>query len=137
MGEDHPDPLTAMNNLALAYKAAGQVDRAILLLEQVLPARRAKLGEGHPHTLSTQMNLVLCYEQARRFQDAELLLRETVGSAGRSRPRNDRIYSDSLALLGRCLIRERKSAEALPILRQCLAMKEKAQPDDQTTANTR
>ena len=87
MGEDHPETLTATNNLAMAYQLFGQVDRAIALHEKVLKARQAKLGEGHADTISSQMNLARSLQKAQRYQDAELLLRRTVESAGRGQPR--------------------------------------------------
>ena len=43
----------------------------------------------------------------------------------------------ALAALGSNLIQQKKWAEAEPILRECLAIREKAQPDDWNTFNTR
>ena len=137
LGDDHPDTLGSMNNLAGAYFAAGQFDRAIPLFEQVLKAAQAKLGEDHPNTLLVQRNLARTYEKAQRGQDAELLYQKTVEAAGRQKPRNARFYSDSLAMLGRYLIRQGKHAEAVAVLRECLEIKEKTQPGDWTTAAAR
>jgi len=137
LGEGHPDTLNSMNNLAVSYRDAGQLDRAIPLLEQTLNAQRAKLGEDHPDTLATRKNLARAYEKAHRDQDAEALYRVVVDASGRSKPRNDRFYTDSLAALGGCLIRQQKFADAVPILRNCLDIKEKTQLDDWTTANAR
>ena len=38
LGADHPDTLTALNNLADAYQVAGRTADAIALLEQVRDA---------------------------------------------------------------------------------------------------
>ena len=48
LGPDHPDTLTARNNLAIAYRGAGRPDEAISLHEQALAARERVLGPDHP-----------------------------------------------------------------------------------------
>jgi tetratricopeptide (TPR) repeat protein len=45
LGEDHPETLKALNNLAVAYQSAGQLTRAVPLLEQVLKTAR-ETGRG-------------------------------------------------------------------------------------------
>jgi hypothetical protein len=57
LGEDHPDTLTSRNNLAGAYQAAGDLDRAIPLLEATLSDCRRALGEDHPLTSTVRRNL--------------------------------------------------------------------------------
>jgi tetratricopeptide (TPR) repeat protein len=46
LGADHPDTLTTLHNLALAYQDAGRLDEAIRLFEQVRDAEVAKLAPG-------------------------------------------------------------------------------------------
>ena len=75
-----PDTLLTQNNLAPAYQAVGQVDRAIALLEQTLAARAAKLGADHPSTLSTQNNLALAYQAAGRLDRAIALFERTLAA---------------------------------------------------------
>ncbi|MEE1735004.1 tetratricopeptide repeat protein, partial [Streptomyces sp. BE147] len=48
LSEDHPDTLTAHNNLACAYESAGDLDRAIPLFEQTLSDTVQVLGKAHP-----------------------------------------------------------------------------------------
>ncbi|WP_206641287.1 tetratricopeptide repeat protein [Nonomuraea polychroma] len=43
LGPDHPDTLNSRNNLAYAYQAAGDLDRAISLWVQPVPG-----GVDHP-----------------------------------------------------------------------------------------
>jgi serine/threonine protein kinase len=50
-GREHPNTLGAMHRTANAYHAAGRLDDALRLREQVLPLRRAVLGPEHPDTL--------------------------------------------------------------------------------------
>ena len=56
-----------MNNLAVAYQAAGKLDRALPLYEETLALRKAKLGPDHPDTLQSMINLAQSYlSHARR-----------------------------------------------------------------------
>jgi TIR domain/Tetratricopeptide repeat len=57
LGEEHPDTLTAMNNLAGTLWAQGDLAGARELQERVLEARRRLLGEEHPDTLTAMGNL--------------------------------------------------------------------------------
>ena len=45
-----------MHNLAAAYQAAGQLDKALPLFEQTLAKRKEKLGLDHPNTLGSMNN---------------------------------------------------------------------------------
>ena len=70
LGPDHPKTLTTLNNLALAYRAAGKVFEAIALHERVRDARIARLGPDHPDTLATLNNLAVAYRAAGKVPEA-------------------------------------------------------------------
>jgi len=53
LGEEHPDTLTSMNNLALTLLAEGDRAGARRLGERVLEARSRVHGEAHPDTLAS------------------------------------------------------------------------------------
>jgi hypothetical protein len=57
LGEDHAATLTSRNNLAYAYRAAGDLGRAIPLFQVTLADRRRVLGEDHPLTQAARGNL--------------------------------------------------------------------------------
>lgn len=59
LGDEHPDTLTTMNNLALTLRAQGDLAAARKLFEQVLEIERRILREKHPNTLATMNNLAL------------------------------------------------------------------------------
>lgn len=59
LGQDHPDTLSSMNNLANALNAMGHTDKAGGLLEQVLAVRQAQLGPEDPETLDSMYNVGL------------------------------------------------------------------------------
>lgn len=47
----------AKNNLALAYRYAGRLDDAVVLLEQVSAELDRVLGAEHPHTVTARASL--------------------------------------------------------------------------------
>ncbi|MFF2124501.1 FxSxx-COOH system tetratricopeptide repeat protein [Streptomyces olivochromogenes] len=78
LGIDHPDTLTSRNNLAGAYRAAGDLGRAIPLLEQTLTDSTRVLGEEHPDTLTSGNNLANAYQAAGNLGRAIPLLEQTL-----------------------------------------------------------
>ncbi len=133
-GVQHPSIFGTMSNLARAYQDTSQLDRAITLYEEALAGQQSSLGASHFITLTTQSNLARAYEAARRLPDAERQFRRVIETAGRNQPRNDRFWSESLARLGDCLIRQNRHADAIPILRQSLEIQMKIQPNEWSTA---
>jgi eukaryotic-like serine/threonine-protein kinase len=83
IGADHPNALSARNNLAAAYLAAGRASDAVTILEQTLALRTAKLGPNHPLTLQSLNNLAVACElaarpvEALRMKEEVLRLRES------------------------------------------------------------
>ncbi len=57
LGDDHPDTLSSMNNLALLYSDQGRFDAAEPLYAKCLEVRKVKLGDDHPDTLSSMNKL--------------------------------------------------------------------------------
>ena len=78
LGPDHPDTLTTMNNLALAYKDARKLDLAVPLFEETLKLSKAKLGPDHPQTLKPMYHLALAYQAAGKLNLALPLYEETM-----------------------------------------------------------
>ena len=57
LGEEHPDTLISMGNLASTYRNQGRWDEAEELEVQVMETSKRVLGEGHPDTPTSMMNL--------------------------------------------------------------------------------
>ena len=57
LGDEHPDTLNAMNNLASTLHDQGDLAGARQLQERVLEIFRRLLGEAHPNTLASMNNL--------------------------------------------------------------------------------
>ena len=73
LGEDHPDTLTNMANLASTYRDQGRWVDAEKLEIQVVEASKAKLGANHPDTLTSMTNLASMYREQGKYEDAERL----------------------------------------------------------------
>jgi tetratricopeptide (TPR) repeat protein/tRNA A-37 threonylcarbamoyl transferase component Bud32 len=78
LGPKHPETLTTMNNLAIAFHAAGQLDDSLPLQEEVLRRTKELLGAEDPETLPCMNNLAAMYERAGRFSDAVALFKEVL-----------------------------------------------------------
>ncbi|MEU6272370.1 tetratricopeptide repeat protein, partial [Streptomyces populi] len=64
LGDTHPHTLASRNNLALAYREAGDLGRAIPLYEATLNQSEQVLGDTHPNTLTSRNNLAFAYREA-------------------------------------------------------------------------
>jgi len=53
LGRDHPDTLTAVNNMALVYDKQGEYSKALEWYGRALAGREKSLGKEHPSTVST------------------------------------------------------------------------------------
>ncbi|WP_157531845.1 MULTISPECIES: tetratricopeptide repeat protein [unclassified Kitasatospora] len=81
LGADDSDTLTAQDNLAWAYRVAGDLDRAIPLFEQTRDDRVRELGEKHRDTLATCNNLAEAYQEAGDLKRAIPLLEQTLANS--------------------------------------------------------
>jgi tetratricopeptide (TPR) repeat protein/tRNA A-37 threonylcarbamoyl transferase component Bud32 len=78
LGEDHPDTLKSMNNLAMAYQDLGRFDQAIPLIETTLEKRRTKLGANHSDTIESMNDLAVAYWQSGHVKKAIPLFEATL-----------------------------------------------------------
>jgi UDP-2,3-diacylglucosamine pyrophosphatase LpxH len=73
LGDEHPDTLTSMANLALTYRNQGRWKEAEGLFVQVMETCKRVLGDEHPNTLTSMSNLALTYSNQGRWKEAEEL----------------------------------------------------------------
>jgi eukaryotic-like serine/threonine-protein kinase len=78
LGQDAPQTLRALHELAnLRWWQNRSIDAEPLYLE-VAERRRRVLGEGHPDSMRVNYDLASLYNQQKRWADAERLLRATL-----------------------------------------------------------
>ena len=78
LGDEHPDMLMSMANLASTYRNQGRREEAEELGLQVIEKRKAKLGDEHPDTLMSMANLASTYWNQGHCDKAEKLHRDTL-----------------------------------------------------------
>jgi len=53
LGQEHPDTLSSMNNLACTLRSQGRNEDALTLMRRCVQLRQCTLGHNHPHTISS------------------------------------------------------------------------------------
>ncbi len=77
-GEEHPETIVSMNDLAVLYQTRGRYDEAEALQVRCLELSRRILGEEHPQTLVMMNALALLYKKQGRHDEAEPLYKRTL-----------------------------------------------------------
>ncbi len=131
LGRQHPDTQMTVANLGVNYKDAGRLEEAIPLLEE---AHRAARGFPPLRWVGTQ--LIDAYIKAGENGKLADLLQEILREARRTLPKDSPQLGGVLAQIGLNLLQQMKWAEAEPLLRESLAIREKAQPQVWSTFNT-
>ncbi|CAE7568736.1 KLC1, partial [Symbiodinium necroappetens] len=78
LGDDRPQRLSFINNLAGLLEARGQLQEAEPLYSEALCGCRAKLGDDHPNTLSNINNLAGLLGARGLLEEAAPLYREAL-----------------------------------------------------------
>lgn len=78
LGQNHPDTLTVMNNLAVTLWSLGELAQARRLHEQVLAIRLRVMSEEHPDILSSMSNLAEALRVMGDLASARQLHRQTL-----------------------------------------------------------
>ena len=78
LGEEHPDTLTSMANLASTYWNQGRWKEAEELEVGVMETTKRVLGEEHPHTLTSMANLAFTWKGQGQNAKAINLMQECI-----------------------------------------------------------
>jgi tetratricopeptide (TPR) repeat protein len=78
LGKDDPGRLLSQHKLAGAYRADGQVHKAVALLEHVVEVKEKTLAPEHPDRLASQHELAGAYNADGRVHKAVALLEHVV-----------------------------------------------------------
>jgi tetratricopeptide (TPR) repeat protein len=132
LGRQHPDTQLTVANLGVNYKDAGRLKEAIPLLEEAHES--AKRLPAHRWVGVQLMDAYLKTGENAKLAD---LLPEQLPEARKALPKNSPQLAGLLAQIGMSLLQQKQWTEAEPLLRECLAIREKTQPDVWSTFNTR
>jgi hypothetical protein len=109
---------------ASSYLDLEEWGRAVAQYERALALHEALQGANHSDTMACRNQLAYAYRLADRPDDAGLLF---------DKDQHSSTHAAALAIRGAMLLAHKKPAEAEKVLRECLAIRTKLQPDDWTT----
>jgi tetratricopeptide (TPR) repeat protein len=138
-GPDHWFTTQAMADLGWVYEIVGRLPESIAILEQAWELDRKRLGPQADPSSLTPLMLANHYVEAGRFASAEPLYRAALAAARKQdekRPRPTRTLHLLDSLSG-TLLKQQKFAEAEPLLRESLMIREQIQPDIWRTFHTK
>jgi serine/threonine protein kinase/tetratricopeptide (TPR) repeat protein len=135
-GPDDSATLTTQANLGINYRDAGRPREGAQLMEEALERAR-----GRPDALAALAfvppQLAVAFEATGQLARAEPLFRGALQQARSQFGANDPRTAAAMAAVGRNLLMLEKWSDAEPVLRECLAIREKFQPDGWPTFNVR
>jgi tetratricopeptide (TPR) repeat protein len=132
LGRDHLQTVQAVANLGVNYRDAGRLKDAIPLLEE---AHRA--AKKYPELRWVGTELLAAYGQAGEKDKLADLVPEQLTEARKALPKDSPELAQQLASASLALLQAKSFAEAEPLLRESLAIREKTQPDAWSTFNTK
>jgi tetratricopeptide (TPR) repeat protein len=138
LGPDHDETLESMHQLAHVYQHLGQFSEAAALFEQLLTRRKAAPGSDEFLTQKFTTDLATAYHEAGRLDRAEPLLMDAIERSRKGNcPQLDQSMATLIAVVGLNRLTQHKYADAEPLLRECLMIRERDEPDQWTTFNTK
>jgi hypothetical protein len=136
LGADDPDTIATMNNLAEAYWSAGKKDSAMSLLEEAAEGMEKRRFQ-HEFAATIVPRLIVSHEHLKHYDQAETWQRKWLAAVKERSGADSVPYARELEALGRILLVQRKWTEAEAVLRECLAVYDKKEPDAWMTYYTK
>ncbi|MEL6614928.1 MAG: serine/threonine-protein kinase, partial [Bacteroidota bacterium] len=118
LGPEHPSLAIGHYGLGDVYRDLRRLSEAERSFRAAMRIDQASFPEGHPYILDSMISIAQVQTDAGRFADAEGLLREALGFMDGDTPEASRAVA--VAALGLSLLRQRRAAEAEPLLRGAL-----------------
>ena len=118
MGDDHPETLIAMNNLAVLLEAQGKLEEAESLHREAVERYRRVLGNEHESTLRSINNLSVVLQKSGKLAAAEPLRREALEGRRKSLGDDHPDTLRSINSMGGLLVAQGRIAEAEPIFEE-------------------
>jgi eukaryotic-like serine/threonine-protein kinase len=132
LGRQHHHTLITVANLGVNYKDAGRVAEALPLLEEAYRAR-----EEYPSLRWVGDPLFEAYVRTGKNKEAVALAKEILADARKKAPKQSPELACQLAEFGSSLLEAKAYPDAEPLLRECLAIREKTKPEVWTTFNAK
>jgi serine/threonine protein kinase/tetratricopeptide (TPR) repeat protein len=135
-GEEHPETLRTRHRLASLAGERGQWERMAEQYGAILDAQRRVLGEGHRDALLSINNQAYALARLGQLDRAEALFVKTRELQLRALGREDPQTLTTMANLGEVYQKQGRLDEAEAMLRECLALRQKREPNAFLLAST-
>jgi serine/threonine protein kinase len=135
LGRKHPDTLLTVANLGENYVETGRINEGIALLEEAYPA-----SQKYPALRWVGSQLLLAYTKVGEHAKFANLLSEQLAGIRNALPQDPGApgqLAGMLAIAGRECLQQEKWSEAEKALRECVALREKTQPEAWQTFNAK
>ncbi len=120
LGPEHPDSIGALRGVGEWFAVQKKFAQAEPFLVEVLAVSRRVRGPDDEATMAARNTLAVVYDGLGRYADAERLHRETLDSVRRVDDWLPDTFHSAYANLAWSLLRQKKPAEAEPVLREYL-----------------
>jgi len=131
LGRSHPSTQVTVANLGVNFKDAGRIGEAIPLLEEAHQASRK-----FPKLRWVAKQLLDGYAKAGKEVEAAAMVEKRVARARRSLPRDSPQLADALFAHALQLVQVSAYPKAEQLLRECLTIRQRTQPEHWTTFST-
>ncbi len=131
-----PDDCVFYRNRAICYTRLGQPEQAEAEMTAVIAKAKAKFGPDHREMLDCMEVQAWVYGQAGRLQEAAAVYKATLQKQRAKLGADDPDTLESMNGLALMLLKQKQFGAAEPLLRECLASREKHGPDDWLRFNT-
>jgi non-specific serine/threonine protein kinase/serine/threonine-protein kinase len=130
LGDQHPNTLTALNEMANLYWHQGRYRDAEPLYVELVESRRRVLGEEHPDTLGAEFDLASLYTATNRNDEAERLILETLEAQRRVLGEEHPDTLSSMGCLSNIYFSLRRYEDAEPINVKILELRRRTLGDN-------
>ena len=115
-GDEHPEVSIALSNLGQVARDSGRLDEAETLFGQAIAMDRKVNGPEHPRVATCLGYLAEVAMRRGDFHEAEGELREALAIQRKAYPPGNVSLANTESRLGSCLTKEKRYAEAEPLL---------------------
>jgi serine/threonine protein kinase/tetratricopeptide (TPR) repeat protein len=136
LGADDGRTLQVITWVAFHHQKSGKLDRALPLLEEALKLAKAKRGPEDGSTYTLLYNLAGAYLAAKKYDGVLRLCQEMLITQRRKEQADSLWLATVLAQVAQYFSQAGRVTEAEPLLRECLAIRQKKQPYDWETFET-
>ncbi len=132
LGRQHPDTQHTVANLGVNLRDAGRLKEATPLLEEAYQTAKTL-----PTPRWVVVPLIDAYIKSGENTRLAALIQDQLAEARKAPPKDSPQQANLLGQISLLLLQHEKWTEAEPLLRECLANREKSQPDVWSTFNTK